>query len=211
MDRKLRLDIPVLLPEVSDASDACVARLTTEIGARGVEKVHVVPASDSGAAQLCVHFDPDALSLARIRELAQAAGARIAARFGHLTWDVTGIGHERRARTVAETLRGLGGVMEAEASAAGVVHVEFDREATSEAAIAAELGRLGVARVSSAAPAVDPHAGHDHGPGAHTHEPGHSHDDGHDHDHGPEHKHGKEHSHAGHDHGHADFSARTPS
>ena len=211
MDRKFRLDIPVLLPEVSDASDACVARLTTELGAReGVEKVHVVAATDDAPAQLCIHFDPDTLPLARIRELAQAAGAQIAARFGHLTWDVTGIGHERRARTVAESLRGLGGVMEADASAAGVVHVEFDRETVSEAAITAELARLGVVRAAGAASAAtpaaaDPHAGHDHGPGAHTHEPGHSHDDGHDHDHGPGHKHGKEHSHAGHDHSHGEF------
>jgi len=41
---------------------------------------------------------------------------------------VKGIGHQRRARTVGEQLRSLEGVLEAEASAAGIVHVEFDAE-----------------------------------------------------------------------------------
>ena len=102
---KLRLDIPVVLPHVRDAADACIERLQSELLARpGVDRVHIRPAEGEGLGQLCVHFDPQVMSLARIRELAQAAGARVTESFGHLTWTVTGIGHERRARTVAEQM-----------------------------------------------------------------------------------------------------------
>jgi len=100
MKSKLRLDIPVLLPEVDNIADACVARLTSDLEARqGVETVHLVAAKGEKPAKLCVHFDPEVLPLTRIREIAQSAGAQITARFGHLTWNVSGIGHERRGRS----------------------------------------------------------------------------------------------------------------
>ena len=46
-----------------------------------------------------------------------------AEQFGHVLWTVTGIGHARKARTVAEALRRL----------AGVVEAEQDREARTKA------------------------------------------------------------------------------
>ena len=184
MTSKLRLDIPVLLHEVDDVADACVKRLTDDLEVRpGVERVHIVAGEGAEPAKLCLHYDPEILPLARIREIARTAGAQISARFGHLTWNVSGIGHERRARTVTEKLRSLDGVLEAEASAAGIVHIEFDRSTISEDRIASSMRDLGVKRVGDASPALarkqDPHAGHDHGPGER-----HSKGDGHDHPHG---------------------------
>jgi Cd2+/Zn2+-exporting ATPase len=183
MTSKLRLDIPVLLPELSDVADACVKRLTADLEARqGVERVHVVAADGEEPAKLCLHYDPEILPLVRIREIARTSGARITARFGHLTWNVSGIGHERRARTVVEKLRSSSGILEAEASAAGIVHIEFDRKSTSEDSIASSLRDLGVKRMSDtslpAAGKQDEHAGHDHGAGEH------SQGDGDDHAHG---------------------------
>ena len=105
MAEKLRLDIQVLLPEIRDEADACVGRLISELeGKLGVEGVHLRPASDALPAQLCVHYDPQELPLARIRQIVEASGARISARFGHVLWDADCIGHERRARMVADAL-----------------------------------------------------------------------------------------------------------
>jgi len=45
MTDKFELDIPVLLPEVPDAADACVGRLVSTLSAKpGVERAHVLPA-----------------------------------------------------------------------------------------------------------------------------------------------------------------------
>ncbi|MFG1277615.1 heavy metal translocating P-type ATPase [Xanthobacter autotrophicus] len=191
MTEKLRLDIPILLPNVPDAADSCVTRLIGELqGREGIEQVHVTA---SAPVQLCVHYDPAVVTLPRIRELALSVGARITERFGHVSWQVDGISHERRARTVAESLRGLPGVMEAEASASGMVRVEFDRGIASEQAIRDALAGMGVAQARSAAAREpgDAHAGHDHGDG---------HDHGHDHGAGT-------HAHAegAHDHAHGGF------
>ncbi|WP_137862081.1 MULTISPECIES: heavy metal translocating P-type ATPase [unclassified Sphingomonas] len=181
MRATLRLDIPVVLPEVPDAADACVARLIASLEGRdGIAEAHVVPPQDGREAQLCVHYDPDAFSLARISDLVKGAGARITGQFGHLLWEVDGIGHERRARSVTEQLERVGGVLEAEASSAGLVRIEFDRNRTSAEALQEYLNRLGVGRREPARPA--PSKKHDHRGGRdHVHAEGEAHDHGHAH------------------------------
>ena len=164
MTKKLQLDIPLILPGVDDASDGCVARLIAELtGRAGLEQVHVVKQQVPGLAKLCIHYDPELLSLSRVRELVQAAGVGIAARFGHAVWQVPNIGHARRARGIGDQLRALPGVLEAEASASGTVRVEFDRNITSEDALRRALD------VPGSSESRDDHAGHDHGAGAHAH------------------------------------------
>jgi len=145
MTEKLRLDIPIILPAVQDASDACVARLLSNLQAQhGVERVHVDMGIRDGPAQLCVHYDPAILALSRIRTVVKGVGAEITERYGHAVWQVD-IPHQRRARTIAERLRRLPGVIEAEASAGGIVRLEFDRSVTSEVALqdafSKEIGR----------------------------------------------------------------------
>ena len=136
MANKLRLDIPLVLPQIADAQDAIVQRLIDDLqGRQGIDKVHVRTAQDDAPAQLCIHHDPEVLPLARIREIVQAAGAQVTERFAHVLWQTEGIGHARRARTVTDLLREVPGVLGAEASATGVVHVDFDRQAGMEEAI----------------------------------------------------------------------------
>jgi Cd2+/Zn2+-exporting ATPase len=186
MTDKLELDIPVLLPEVPDAADACVERLVATLDSRpGVERVHVKPETDGAPAKLCIHFDASHLSLPRVREIIRSAGADIAGRYGHAAWHVKGIGHERRARTVGDILCALPGVLQANASGSGTVRVEYDRERIDEAAIVAALRKL---NVQIAVPVLADHEGHDHGPDVH--------------DAGDHEKHGAG---DGHDHSHADF------
>ncbi|PHK94655.1 heavy metal translocating P-type ATPase [Pseudoroseomonas rhizosphaerae] len=199
MTDKFELDIPVLLPEVPDAADACVGRLVSTLSAKpGVERAHVLAADGDTPAKLCIHFDGEALPLSRVRDMVRAAGAEISGRYGHATWQVEGIGHERRARTVGETLCQMPGVLQADASASGSVRVEYDKELVDEAAIVAALGKLKVKPGKrTGSNQAGGHAGHDHGAGDHA---GHDHGPG-GHAEGAE-KHGLG---DGHDHAHANF------
>ena len=102
----IRLDLPLLLPDVRDAQDACIGRLVRLLESRsGVVRAHVVRSGDPEFAealapprkplrgdvlladgdgpQLCLHYDPERLTLAQIIELAKAAGAGVTERFGH--------------------------------------------------------------------------------------------------------------------------------
>lgn len=179
MTEQIQLDIPLILPDIPDANDACVGRLTSNLAARpGIGKAHVVPAEGDNPALLCIHYDASLLSLSRIRDIARGAGAALAERSGHVLWSVEGIGHQRKARTVSAQLRVLPGVLEADANAAGMVRVEFDRQQVAESDILGALAKLGVKKKGPEAVPEGDHAGHDHGPGAHKA------GDGHDHDHG---------------------------
>ena len=165
MSDKLVLDMPVLLPDAIDGRDLCVRRLTATLtGAPGLEQVHVIDAADGAPARLCLHYDPTATSVARIRSLAESAGADLTDQFRHVLWTVTGIGHVRKARTVAEALRRRDGVVEAEVSP-GLVRVEFDRARVDDAQLQALLDQHGV-RIPGAR---EDHEGHDHAEGEHAH------------------------------------------
>ena len=82
---KTRLDIEVLLPEVPDAEDACRQRLCDAIEARtGVDTAHMLESADGSPARLCVHFDPEALTLQDLRQIAERAAMKLQDRYGHL-------------------------------------------------------------------------------------------------------------------------------
>lgn len=101
----LERDIPLLLPDAPDAADTCTARLLAELtGREGVTWVHVLGSDGDQPAKLCIHYDPDALSLGRIKEIAEAAGAQVTARFGHVHRQLAGITSARRARAVTDHL-----------------------------------------------------------------------------------------------------------
>ena len=200
MSAKLRLDIPVILPEIPNAADACVGRLLGELTGRpGIEQVHVVKGDAANApAQLCVHYDPDTLSLARINEIVVGTGAELTERFGHLAWNVDGIGHQRKARSVSDQLLRVKGVLEAEASAAGMIRIEYDRDAVTEEALRSFLGQIGVHERKphgTKARPVTPGQGEAKHDMEHNHKPGEKHDHG-DHDHGDG-EGGHEHAHGG--------------
>ena len=205
----LRLDLPLVLPDVDDAQDRCVSRLIDALSGRpGISQAHVI-GRESGAPQLCVHYEPATLPLDRVRELVHAAGAELTERFAHLVIRGGATLHARAARSAAEALRSMPGVLEADVSASGTVRIEYDRSVVSESVLLSKAEAVGVraakpAAVAAAAPAtaahvppsppVDEHAGHDHA--------GHDHAKG-KHDHAA-HDHAKgEHGKAGGDHDHA--------
>lgn len=145
MTKRVRLDLPLVLPGIPDEADRCVARLVADLKARdGVREAHVVAASGDEPAKLCLHYDPEVISLPRIMNVAHASGASLTSRFGHLLWQMDGIAHQRRARTVAEHLCRLPGVVEAEAAASGALRIEYDRDRIDETQIRKALADIGV-------------------------------------------------------------------
>lgn len=161
MSRSLRLDIPLLLPEVEDDQDACVARLVSLLEARnGIERVHVthgeggeslehevgqhpsdVPAS---AGALCLHFDPERISISQITDIARRTGATVAERYAHEIIPFRSIGSEDDGAAIEAALRSLPGVTAATVNfAAQVARVEYDREHATHADILTRLADAG--------------------------------------------------------------------
>lgn len=110
---KLELDLELILPPDADARDACAARIAESLKAKtGITDVHIETRGESKPV-LCLHYDPGAIRLDRVRWLVEEAGAELAKRFEHLSVPVMGLRHERQARLVEDVLRRESGVLEA--------------------------------------------------------------------------------------------------
>ncbi|MEZ4963411.1 MAG: heavy metal translocating P-type ATPase [Saprospiraceae bacterium] len=167
--KKLKLNIPLLLPEIHLEKDACVTRIISILEEKnGIEKAHV---EDGEPPLLCIHYDPDRIPLEKVKAIAHQSGAELTDRFGHLLFDVKGIRHQRHARQVGETLERQPGIVEAVASAAGTLRIEFDTQKIDREKVEAAVRKAGLTFEKKPAE-------------KHVHKPGEKHEEGEEHAHG---------------------------
>lgn len=170
--KKLKIEIPVLLPSVPDEKDRCVARLIDNLkDEKGIEDAHI---EEGEPALVCIHYHPDTISISKVKKIARQTGATLTHRFGHALLEVQGIRHQRHARSIGEALRQKNGVVEAVASATGILRLEWDTEKIKEAEIIEAVEKTGLKIRKET---KDEHANHDH---QHDHRKS----DGHNHAHG---------------------------
>lgn len=155
-EQSIQLDLPLILPDAAGLEDTCVARLVELLSnSDGVTQVHVVRAGAahlaSGTtpeavdeAQLCLHYDPERLTLNQIGAMVKAAGARVTERYGHAVIPFALVGPEDDGRRIEADLGQLAGVTAVSVSLAGqVVRVEFDRQRIQQPEIEARLRAAG--------------------------------------------------------------------
>ncbi len=180
MIQKSRIEIRLLLPSVPDAKDACALRLADLLRTKaGVESAHLKNESSDGPDQLCIHYDPQQLSIAQVRELARRTGAELEHRFGHVLFKLEPM-HAHRAQTTELQSKRIAGVLDAVASPIGMLRIEFDRQSTDDSAIRDQLEKLGVRIIDdSNSQVLDQPADGKHDCGGKDHD--HSHEHNHDH------------------------------
>ena len=149
----LELDLPLILPDIPDTDDRCVTRLESLlVDKTGIERAHLIP-ENGGPPRLCLHYDPEVLTLAQVERYAHSVGVDITGRYGHAVLPLRAIDGEDGGPRIEANLLGLDGVLAASVSLpAQRVRVEFDRAVTSEAAIAAALAGFGYGEARSVAP-----------------------------------------------------------
>jgi len=153
MNEKLKLDLTLVLPDIPDERDACVGRLTELLQADGMERVHIT--REDGMAHLCLHYDPQQFSVARVRELAQVAGSRMGHRYHHENLRIDGMDCPTCATVIEHALQRMDGVLEASVSYVGEhLRLEFDSEKVSRSAIVGRIHALGYSVLEE---------GHEHG------------------------------------------------
>jgi len=168
MTKKQRLDLILLLPEM-DAGDACVSLLTKRLAtARGVSEAHIV--QEDGAAQLCLHYDPDLISLGDIERLARQAGAEITRRYRHEAIPMQTMPAADAAVSMTRALEKSPGMLHANVNyAAGVAYVAYDSEKLSRQQVLETLHKFGYHALDEEKThdhehvQAEGHAGHDHG------------------------------------------------
>ncbi|MBV6392071.1 MAG: Cadmium-transporting ATPase [Anaerolineales bacterium] len=82
MEKTIELEIPLLLPGVENEKDDCLNRLETSFqNHRGILRAHIE--SEKSPIDLCLHYDPNLLTLPEVQRIAQRAGAEITNRYHH--------------------------------------------------------------------------------------------------------------------------------
>jgi len=139
----IQLDIPLLLPELEDSRDACLVQLEKALQYRkGIQRVHIRPEEEP--AQLCLHYDPNLISLAAVRRLARQAGSEFSERYRHERFPVYGMDAADAADALARILQELPGMLHASVNyAAGLAYVAFDAQVLDRPAIDRTIRHLG--------------------------------------------------------------------
>ncbi len=143
MERTLELDLPILLPDVQDLQDQCIARLQTALaGKRGISDAHVH--ADRTPAQLCLHYDTDLVSLSDVEQLAKRAGAEIVQRYHHEIIPIEGMDCSDCARVIEHSVGRMDGVLNVTVNyPAQKMRVEYDSQKVNRGAIDKRLGGMG--------------------------------------------------------------------
>ncbi|WP_377705521.1 heavy metal translocating P-type ATPase [Pseudoduganella sp. UC29_71] len=140
---KIRLVLPLVLPDVTHPQDQCIDKLIQSLSGRpGLERVHLKQ-GEFDELLLCLHYVPALITVARLRELVHSVGADLTEKYGHYTTRINLPLHARSARLLSSRLRGMPGVLEAEVSASGAVRVEYERDLLSQAELAQHIAAIG--------------------------------------------------------------------
>ena len=176
----LKLETNVVLPGV-DEGDACLERLVKALrDQKGVAEAHI------HEQKLCLHYDPNLISVERLQKLGKEAGADILKRYDHRLLSITNMPQGANVSHIESAVKKLPGVTYVSVSyAAQTMKVEFDSTRTQLSNVVEGARKLGY-KVSDKQSHND-HSDHDHD----DHE-------GHDHSGG---------GHAGHNHGPVDPNA----
>ena len=140
--KTIELDIPLLLPEIESEQDRCVVKLERMLLARkGIFRAHV-KAGDP--ARLCIHYDPNQISLEDVERAARGSGGMLTQRYRHQRIPFTGPMSSDAGWALESALRELPGLMHVEVNpAAGLVFVAYDTRRLALADIEKTLRSFG--------------------------------------------------------------------
>ncbi len=142
-ESKLRLSIPLLLPEVADEEDQCVIRLQEMLGQRkGVLLAHIDHEQEQ--ALFCIHYDPDVVTLAQVQRWAEQAGAQVSERYRHETLRLSGMDCPDCSLSIEHILGRMEGVLSVSVNyAAEKMWIEYDTSHLQRKAIIRQVESLG--------------------------------------------------------------------
>jgi Cd2+/Zn2+-exporting ATPase len=164
-DKNVEIELNLLLPEIPDEEDECLIRLEDALRERkGITHVHLV--RENGTAQLCIHYNPNLISLKSVRETAVKAGASLSNRYRHEQIPFEGMDTADEALTLRTELERIPGMIHAQVNyAAGLAFVAYDTRVLQPETIAQTMEGMGVKPInwSPAITKAGEELEHDHG------------------------------------------------
>ncbi len=158
-EKTIELDIPLLLPEIEDKHDHCLEDLqSTLIHHKGIYRAHI---KEGQPPRLCIHYDPNLISLAAVERIARDTGNAFTERYRHERIPFNTPLSADAADILKQSLEKLPGMLHASVNAAaGLAFVAYDTETLDRKTIEKLMHQQGY--VSAPAEKNKEHE-HDHG------------------------------------------------
>lgn len=142
-EKTIELEIPLLLPGVEDEQDKCLSRLETSLqNQKGIQRSHLE--REKTPVDLCLHYDPNILSLADVKRLARRAGADIINRYHHEIINIEGMDCSDCALVIEHSIGRLEGVVNVAVNyPAQKMRLEYDVHKTDRKSVEKRVRSLG--------------------------------------------------------------------
>lgn len=164
-EKVVEIAVPLLLPQVKDMRDQCVTRLQERLQAhKGVLKTHLH--LDHEPVDLCIHYDPNLVSLPSVRRIAETAGSELRNGYIHAEIPFVGLDSADAAISLSRELEQMEGMLHASVNyAAGLAFVAFDGKQLALEQIQRTMRQLGARPLAQPTGAAETASEdeHDHG------------------------------------------------
>jgi Cd2+/Zn2+-exporting ATPase len=143
-EKTVELEIPLILPPAGDQQSLRLPVFESELQSRkGILKAHLK--RECVPYTLCIHYDPNLISLASVERMAEEAGSDLASIYRHEQIPFTGMDNADSAITVGQILSQMKGMLHARVNfAAGLAFVAYDSRVLSRTKIESTLQHMGV-------------------------------------------------------------------
>jgi Cd2+/Zn2+-exporting ATPase len=143
-EKIVEITLSVLLSTWDDECDPCIDELQERLQAhKGIIETHLH--IDHDPIDLCIHYDPNLISLSAVKRLAQKAGAELSNGYVHEEIPFEGLESADSAMVVTDALENLKGMLHARVNyAAGLALVAYDQQELSAEQIRNTMRRYGV-------------------------------------------------------------------
>lgn len=159
-EKVIEIAIPLLLPDRGHCIQ-CAGQLLERLRVhKGILQAHLH--LDRKPVDLCIHYDPNLVSLAAVQRIAETAGAELRDGYQHEEILFNGLLSADAAIALTQELERLDGMLHASVNyAAGIAFVAYDAKRLSLQQIQREMERFGARSVIRKA-AREKEAAHDH-------------------------------------------------
>ncbi len=160
-EKTVEVEATLVLPDIEDETDECLVRFGDALRARkGIVHVHLE--RDQQPLRVCIHYDPQRISLETVQRMAREVGGQLMARYRHDRIPFEGMRRADEAPALRRALERLPGMLHADVNyAAGLAFVAYDREVLSPEQIAAAMQALDIHPLDWPPPPDE--EDHDHG------------------------------------------------
>lgn len=147
-DSTIQLDLPLISPDIEDGNDQCLLDLSKKLlQHRGIFRAHI---KDDSSLRLCIHYDPNLISLAEVEQVATETGAQFSQRYRHQRIPFNTPLSADAADLLRQSLEDMPGMLHANVNAAaGLAYVAYDSTQLQQSDIESCMRKSGYTPISS--------------------------------------------------------------